>query len=155
MVNRLLPVSGPITFEELKKTNKLGAEYWSARELQPLLGDGQWRRIENAINRTMVSCSQLGNNPDYHFAGAGKMIGTGKGAVWLFVREKQLAVITAVPYHLLVDQLATETQKIGYRPFLANHVKAGCIDKLNNIVMDFSSDYCEFFVVITTHVSSV
>jgi DNA-damage-inducible protein D len=81
MVNRSLPVSGSVTFEELKKTNEHSAEYWSARELQPLLGYGQWRRFEDAINRAMVSCSQSGNNPDYHFAGAGKMIETGKGAV--------------------------------------------------------------------------
>jgi hypothetical protein len=29
----------------------------------------------------MMSCNQSGINLDYHFAGAGKMIGTGKGAV--------------------------------------------------------------------------
>ncbi|MBK5276455.1 MAG: DNA damage-inducible protein D [Desulfuromonadales bacterium] len=81
MIDRSLPVSGPVTFEELKKTNEHGAEYWSARELQPLLGYSQWRRFEDAINRAMTSCGQSGNNPDYHFAGAGKMIATGKGAL--------------------------------------------------------------------------
>lgn len=67
--------------EGLKKVNEHGAEYWSARELQPLLGYSQWRRFEEAINRSVTSCQQSGNNPDYHFAGAGKMIETGKGAV--------------------------------------------------------------------------
>lgn len=81
MTDISLPVSGSVTFEELKKSNEHGAEYWSARELQPLLGYGQWRRFEDAINRAMVSCGQSGNKPDYHFAGAGKMIATGKGAV--------------------------------------------------------------------------
>ena len=38
MTDRSLPVSGSVTFEELKKTNEHGAEFWSARELQPLLG---------------------------------------------------------------------------------------------------------------------
>jgi len=80
MVIRSLPVSGSVSFEELKKTNEHSAEYWSARELQPLLGYSQWRRFEDAIKRAMVSCGQSGNNPDYHFAGAGNMIGTGKGA---------------------------------------------------------------------------
>jgi DNA-damage-inducible protein D len=74
MTDRSLPVSGSVTFEELKKTNEHGAEYWSARELQPLLGYGQWRRFEDAINRAMTSCGQSGNNHEYHFAGAGKMI---------------------------------------------------------------------------------
>ena len=81
MTDRSLPVSGSVTFEELKKTNEHGSEYWSARELQPLLGYGQWRRFEDAINRAMTSCGQSGNNPDYHFAGAGKMIATGKDAL--------------------------------------------------------------------------
>ena len=81
MVKKTLPVRGNLSFEELKKVNEHGAEYWSARELQPLLGYSQWRRFEDAINRAIVSCGQSGNNPDYHFAGAGKMIETGKGAV--------------------------------------------------------------------------
>jgi len=81
MVNSSLPVSGSLTFEELKKTNEHGAEYWGARELQPFLGYGQWRRFEDAIKRAIISCGQSGNNPEYHFAGAGKPIKGGKGAV--------------------------------------------------------------------------
>jgi DNA-damage-inducible protein D len=81
MAEKSLPVKGNISFEDLKSLNEHGAEFWSARELQPLLGYSQWRRFEDAIDRAMMSCKQSGNNPDYHFAGAGKMIGTGKGAV--------------------------------------------------------------------------
>ena len=80
MTDRSLPVSGSVTFEELKKTNEHGAEFWSARELQPLLGYGQWRRFEDAINRAMVSCGQSGNAPENHFAGAGKMVVIGSGS---------------------------------------------------------------------------
>ena len=81
MVNNTLPVKGAISFEEMKKHNEHGSEYWSARDLQPLLGYSQWRRFEEAINRAITSCGQSGNNPDYHFAGAGKPITGGKGAV--------------------------------------------------------------------------
>ena len=81
MAPKTLPVSGTSTFEELKKCNEHDAEYWSARELQPLLGYKQWRRFEDAIKRAMLSCQQSGNNPEYHFAGAGKPIKGGKGAV--------------------------------------------------------------------------
>ena len=69
------------SFEGLKKINSHGAEYWSARELQSLLGYSQWRRFEDAIRRAILSCQTSGNNPDYHFAGAGKPIPGGKGAV--------------------------------------------------------------------------
>ncbi len=74
-------VSAVVTasFELLRQTNEHGAEYWSARDLQPLLGYSQWRRFEQAIERAMTSCETSGNNPAYHFAGAGKMIELGKG----------------------------------------------------------------------------
>jgi len=49
--------------------------------LQPLLGYSQWRRFENAVQKATMSCQQSGNEPDYHFAGAGKPIKGGKGAV--------------------------------------------------------------------------
>lgn len=42
-------------------------------------GDDQRRRFEQAIERAIGSCQQSGNNPDDHFAGAGKMIEVGKG----------------------------------------------------------------------------
>jgi DNA-damage-inducible protein D len=81
MTKKTLPVRGNVTFEEMKRVNDYGAEYWSARDLQPLLGYSQWRRFEDAVQRAITSCRQSGNEPDYHFAGAGKPITGGKGAV--------------------------------------------------------------------------
>ena len=75
------PTIGSASFEELKKSNEHDAEYWSARDLQPLLGYSQWRRFEAAIKRAITSCEQSGNNPEHHFANAGKPIIGGKGAV--------------------------------------------------------------------------
>ncbi|MFM9913266.1 MAG: BRO family protein [Methylophilaceae bacterium] len=79
MASNNLPTIGGQSFESLKLGNEHGAEYWNARDLQPLLGYSQWRRFEDAIKRAITSCAQSGNNPDYHFAGAGKMIELGKG----------------------------------------------------------------------------
>jgi DNA-damage-inducible protein D len=70
---------GNKSFEDLKKTNEYGAEYWSAREIQPLLGYTQWRRFEDAVKRAITSCKSSGNEPSHHFADAGKMIAIGKG----------------------------------------------------------------------------
>jgi len=72
---------GSKSFENLRKLNEHGAEYWSARDIQPLLGYTQWRRFEDAIKRAVTSCKQSGNEPTYHFADAGKPIEGGKGAV--------------------------------------------------------------------------
>jgi DNA-damage-inducible protein D len=79
MKDKNLPAVRQKTFEELRKINQYGAEYWNARDLQPLLGYTQWRRFEDAIKRAKTSCRQSGNDPDHHFAGAGKMIILGKG----------------------------------------------------------------------------
>lgn len=85
-----LPALGEKSFEELKHFNPHGAEYWNARELQPMLGYRQWRRFEDAIKRAIISCEKSGNNPSYHFAGAGKPITGGKGAVQI-VADYQLS----------------------------------------------------------------
>lgn len=81
MSDNRLPARERSSFEALKCLNEHGAEYWSARDLQPLLGYSQWRRFEDAIKRAMTSCEQSGNKPGHHFAGAGKPITGGKGAV--------------------------------------------------------------------------
>lgn len=77
--DRFLIPSTP-SFESLKKLNDHGVEYWSARDLQPLLGYAKWQRFENALKKAMESCKTSGNNPDHHFTGAGKQIEFGKGA---------------------------------------------------------------------------
>jgi len=80
MSEKSLPALGAKSFEALKKANQHGAEYWSARDLQPLLGYSQWRRFEHAIERAVTSCRQSGNDPDHHFAGAGKMVDLGSSS---------------------------------------------------------------------------
>src|SRR5690242_896413 len=72
-------IPSKLSFEDLKKTNQHGIEYWSARELQPLLGYSKWQRIENVIERAIKSCEQSGNEPKHHFTGAGNPITSGKG----------------------------------------------------------------------------
>lgn len=72
-----LATLGGKSFEELRLINQHGVEYWSARDLQPLLGYSQWRRFEQSLNRAIHSCNASGNQSDYHFANAGKMIEVG------------------------------------------------------------------------------
>src|SRR5947207_2130650 len=68
------------SFEGLKKINSHGAEYWSARELQTLLGYSKWQTFEAAVRRAIQSCEASGNLVENHFAGAGKMVTVGSGA---------------------------------------------------------------------------
>ena len=80
MASENKPTIGNNAFEALKKLNEYSAEFWSARDLQALLGYAQWRRFEDVINRAMISCEQSGNNPQNHFANAGKMVELGSGS---------------------------------------------------------------------------
>ena len=56
MSDKPLTTLGDKFFEELKQTNPHGAEYWSARDLQPLLGYSQWRRFEQPIESSITYC---------------------------------------------------------------------------------------------------
>ena len=65
-----LPAIGDQSFESLKQANPHGAEFWSARDLQSLLGYNHWRSFEKAISKAINSCEQSGNEPEHHFARA-------------------------------------------------------------------------------------
>lgn len=69
-----------VSFEELRRINDHGAEYWSARDLQAVLGYVQWRGFTKAISKAVTSCEKSGNLPEHHFARARKVILVGKGA---------------------------------------------------------------------------
>lgn len=69
---------GQNLFEQIKKVNNNGAEYWSARELMPLLGYEKWQKFSNATERAKESCRQVGQKVADHFTGAGKPIISGK-----------------------------------------------------------------------------
>ena len=61
-------------FEEIKKIDENGVEYWEARELMPVLGYEEWRKFEGVIEKAKESCSKSGQKIKYHFVGIGKMI---------------------------------------------------------------------------------
>lgn len=61
-----------IPFDSIKQTRPDGTEYWSARELQPLLGYDSWRRFDETIDRAKVACENSGHKVSGHFAGADK-----------------------------------------------------------------------------------
>jgi DNA-damage-inducible protein D len=52
-------------------------EYWSARELYPLLGYKEWRKFSDAISRAKNSCTTQNINSTDHFVGADKMVAIG------------------------------------------------------------------------------
>jgi len=70
----------PIDFESIRHVNPYGMEYWSARELAPLLGYTKWERFEGAVKRAMIACTQVGGVVDDHFPATGRTVRLGSGA---------------------------------------------------------------------------
>lgn len=67
-------------FDSIKQENIYGIEFWSARDLMPLLGYGKkWQNFEGAIQRAMKACEESGYRVEDHFTSTSKMITIGKG----------------------------------------------------------------------------
>jgi DNA-damage-inducible protein D len=67
-------------FESIKHINEYGQEYWTARELQPVLEYVQWRRFYETIDKAKEACKTSGGKVSDHFAEVGKMVDVGSGA---------------------------------------------------------------------------
>jgi hypothetical protein len=71
---------GRSPFDDVRRVEDDGTEWWSARELMPLLGYERWENFLNAMRRAMTSCRNIGINPPDHFREVTNMIEIGKGA---------------------------------------------------------------------------
>ena len=67
-------------FEDIKHLDEQGNEYWTARELMPVLEYTQWRRFNETIEKAKKACASSDNAVSDHFADVGKMVALGSGA---------------------------------------------------------------------------
>lgn len=68
-------------FEDIKKVDENGVEYWEARELMPLLGYPSWQKAEEVIGRAAQACINSGEPVDNHFTQSVKMVDIGSNTV--------------------------------------------------------------------------
>ena len=66
-------------FEQIKRLDKNGNEYWSARDLGKVLEYLEYRNFLPAIDRAKEACQNSGHNLADHFVDIHEMIGIGKG----------------------------------------------------------------------------
>lgn len=64
-------------FDRIKQQREDGAEFWSARDLMPLLGYTAWRNFEVPLERAMASAGAQGHVIAEHFAGCRKVASSG------------------------------------------------------------------------------
>jgi DNA-damage-inducible protein D len=68
------------SFEELKQTSSDGSEFWSARDLAPVLEYRDWRNFQKVIGKAMQACETSGQPVNDHFVEATKMVTLGSGS---------------------------------------------------------------------------
>lgn len=64
-LNDIIPSNGQSPFDAIKQTDHAG-DWWSARELMPLLGYEKWERFESAIDRARTTLANVGEEPAHH-----------------------------------------------------------------------------------------
>lgn len=87
MTQQLLPNSPHQDFENIRKFNIDGIEYWEARELMKLLDYGKWQHFQKVINKAVISCKKSGQSPNYHFTHVSKKIKIATGSAKEAIRN--------------------------------------------------------------------
>jgi len=64
MTDLTTPAASP--FDAIRRTRDDGTEYWSARELMPLLGYEKWERFAESVERAAVAMRNAGDDPNRH-----------------------------------------------------------------------------------------
>lgn len=67
-------------FEDLQQYGSEGQEYWSARDLAPLLDYRDWRNFQNVLSRAAQACETSNQEVLDHFVETTKMVVLGSGA---------------------------------------------------------------------------
>ena len=69
-----------LRFDEIVHTTDDGIEYWSARELQNVLGYTEWRNFNAVVEKAKISCVSSESELSDHFVDVNKTINMPKGA---------------------------------------------------------------------------
>lgn len=62
-------------FDAIRRLRVDGSEYWSAREVQPLMGYSQWSKLKTPLNRAMATAKNQGLDVTANFSRSGKVAG--------------------------------------------------------------------------------
>lgn len=66
-------------FNTVRRFDEYGGEFWTGRELMPLLQYTKWQRFEDAIDRAKVSCKIAGSQVTDHFTDSGNVVNRPQG----------------------------------------------------------------------------
>lgn len=155
-------------FESIKHINEYGMEYWTARELMPVLEYKQWRQFSDAIDRAKKACETSGNRVFDYFADARKIVKTGvatkeiedyhlsRYACYLIAMNgdpRKKAIAMAQSYFAIktrqqelsenFEKLSEEQKRLAIRGELKHHNKS-LADAAHEAGVETSRDYAIF-----------
>ncbi|WP_204251613.1 BRO family protein [Mycobacteroides abscessus] len=67
------PMSENSPFDQIRRIRPDKSEFWSARDLMPLLGYRKWQYFQNAIERAKASSANTGHDADLNFVQVSKL----------------------------------------------------------------------------------
>lgn len=67
-------------FERIKRIDSDGVEFWSARDLMPIMEYSTWQKFKSVILKAQIACENSGYDVDDHFNRAVKMVEIGSDA---------------------------------------------------------------------------
>jgi DNA-damage-inducible protein D len=67
-------------FERIRQVDHDDNEFWSARDLMPILEYIKWQKFKNVLLKAQIACENSGYDPTDHFIHAGKMVAIGSDA---------------------------------------------------------------------------
>lgn len=82
-------------FDRIRREDEDGQEYWCARDLQPVMGYGQWRDFEEVIKRAIRSSENTGTYSDQAFCAVTQK-GTGGAPRTDYRLNRYAAYLTAM-----------------------------------------------------------
>jgi DNA-damage-inducible protein D len=71
---------GSSLFEQIKKTDENGNEYWTSRDMAKALEYSEYRNFKPVIDKAKEACKNSGHKSEDHFVDSHDMVGIGSGA---------------------------------------------------------------------------
>jgi DNA-damage-inducible protein D len=90
---------GPSLFEQIRKTDDQGNEFWSARDLAKILEYTEYRHFKPAMERAKEACNNSGQNAADHFEHMLDMVTIGSGVE----RKLESAKLSRYACYLIVQ----------------------------------------------------